>query len=422
MDWSDEQEEAIDTCTDLKTTIACVTGPAGTGKTSLMREVYARLVEKLCVECNISVHDYNAMLYDDQPFKIKLSAPTGRAAKRIEEATGIPAVTIHRMLRFSVPIDEEDFGLPEYSRLNRMPYDVILVDEASMITMEIWRAIIDGMKRGAIVRFFGDKEQLPPIPRPGETIKSPFADALKRFESVLLTTNYRSNDGIVKVADAVIKNKIPISNDQVQIVRCHIPEATKLILDFAKKVDFTSEHNQIIIPTKHTKHGTEAINRLIQQKFNPEKDKITIWRIRDGVREAHAFKRGDKILWDKNDYEFGLMNGTLGRVLDFDKDEGTILLSIDGRDVDIPPEAEGYNPTTGEKFLYDPRTYMLLGYAITTHRAQGSQFDTVLYAISRSRAATRQNVYTGITRARTKLYVLNLGGALSHAIDFYVPI
>lgn len=414
-----EQTEGVELCADLSTTIASVTGQAGTGKTTILRNAHNAVFTQFLVDHHMSADEYNRLVYNDAPlpFSIALAAPTGRAAKRIEEATGIAAMTVHRMLRFSVPADDDDAGLPAHTRMNPMPHDVIFVDEASMLTTELRRDIIAAMKRGAVIRFFGDINQLPPV-----MSASPFALDLKKFPSVTLTENFRSNDGIIAVADRIIRGRMVVGNDKVTVHRVGVSEGVNAVLKMAATIDFTNDVNQIIAPTNTTRHGCEPINLAIQQRFNPNKEKIKVYHSKDGKVITKAFKRNDKIIWTKNDYAIGLMNGTIGRILDFDAEDGTIFINADGRDYEIPAQAQGHNPTTGLDFTYDPRLRIDLGYAVSTHKAQGSQFDLVTYVVSRSRAATRQNVYTAVTRAKERLHIINVGGALTHALDMVVDL
>lgn len=413
---SEEQSNGVDLCCDFTKTIACVTGAAGTGKTSVLQVLYERLVDAIIEKYNVSEEEAKELII--------LAAPTGRAAKRIEEATGISAMTIHRMLRFSVPKDDADFGLPAHNKFNLMPYYAILIDEASMVPQDLRRAMIDAMRRGAVIRFFGDINQLPPVPKEGETPFSPFAQDLQKYPAITLTKNFRSTDGIISLSDRVIKNKMPLQNEQVKIHKISGIQTKSLIMSIAERIDFTSERNQIICPTKTTTYGTVEINRVIQQKFNKNREKITIYhhdRHTDKTTSI-SFKRGDKILWTKNDYNLNLINGTLGTILDFDEESGDIAINADGRDISIPAKMKTFNPTTGEAYYYDPRLQLDLGYAISTHKSQGSQFDNVLFVLSRSRAASRQNVYTAVTRAKFKIEIINIANALSFALDNLVNI
>lgn len=409
MQLSTEQELAIEECCNTSQVLVCVTGQAGSGKTTILKNVH----EELCSDLNLTSHVVNPDAID-----IVLCAPTGRAAKRIEEATGIPAMTIHRMLRFSSPMDEDDVTLPKYTKFNPMPYKVILVDEASMISTELWRSLIDAMTSNAIVRFFGDINQLPPVVKDGKP-ESPFANAMKKFPTRTLTENFRSEDGIISVADKVIRGRMITNNSQVRTYRIKSTETINNVVNLADECDFTLMENQIIIPTTSTTYGCEKINTLIQTRYNPNKMRLTTFQRNpyDDTIIRRMYKHNDKVIWTKNDYNLGIMNGTLGRVVDFDLETGNMVINFDGTDTHIPSQLKGYNPTTGEEYTYDPRLQMMLGYAITTHRSQGSQFNTVLFMISRSRAATRQNVYTAVTRAKHELIVLNIAGALATAID-----
>jgi len=413
MHLTDEQEQAVALCRDKTKKIVCVTGQAGTGKTSTLQYVYDAIISDLM--------DQGKERFQAEG-QVTLMAPTGRAAKRIEEATGISARTIHRSLRFSVPDDDDEATLPAYTKFNPMPWSFILVDEASMLSVDLRRNIIDAMKRDAVVRFFGDINQLPPVVRDEEEVISPFAMDIQKYPSVYLTKNFRSTDGIISLADRVIKNRMPLQNEQVKIHNIAGITAKTLLMQIAANVDFTSERNQIICPTRNTTYGSGEINRAIQQRFNDTKDKITIFKKEEGKPVPYAFKRGDKIIWIKNDYNINLINGTLGRVLDFNTETGSIFLNIDDRDVEVPSLLKAFNSTTGVEYTYDPRQYLELGYAITTHKSQGSQFDNVLFMLSRSRAATRQNVYTAVTRAKFNLEIINIAGALPSAMNKLVNI
>jgi exodeoxyribonuclease V alpha subunit len=397
LNYSEEQQNAIDLCIDITKRIVCVTGQAGTGKTTILKGVYNALLERYTEE------------------DIVLAAPTGRASKRIEEATGITASTIHKMLRYTKPIEEGDNGLPRHDKANPLPNKIVLIDEASMIDPTLWRGIIDALPKGGVIRFFGDINQLPPI---ANDAKSPFAEALVRFPSTILSHNYRSQDGIISLSDRVIKGSIPIANEQTQIFRIKSVETMTKIKSVCDSMDFTKLCNQIICPTQKTKYGCEAINNFIQQQYNPEKTKIQTFQ-KNTIDEVivRTFKKNDKIIWTANNYDLTIMNGTLGTIKEFDEVEGSIVITIDGEDKVIPPQMESFNPYTNEKFRYDPRNALMLGYAVTTHKAQGSQFDAVLYVVSNSRANTRQNIYTAVTRAKNKLVIFDVANGLATGIN-----
>jgi exodeoxyribonuclease V alpha subunit len=413
MEYTLEQQNGIALLSDLSVKIACLTGPAGTGKTTILRAAVDELSEKLWAKHG----GYNCEA--EPPFEIALAAFTGRAAVRIEEATDIPAMTIHRMLRFSVPEGDEDFGKPAHSKQNPMPYDVVLIDEATMVDNELYRHVVDAMKPGSVLRLIGDVNQLPPVTQAkvGEPI-CPFGFAMTKYPTVYLTENFRSTDGIIAFSQLVINHRPLLANEQVTIIKTNAADASAAKYKLCHNFDFTSDEHQIICPTTKTKYGCMGFNNLIQQERNPEKEKISVSqrnKFTDEI-ETHTFKRGDKMIWTKNDYTMEIMNGQMGRVVDFDTISGDIVISINGQEKMIPQRAMAYDPITREHYPYDPRQRMMLGYAITTHKSQGSQFPHVAYVIARSQAANRANIYTAVTRAQRRLTILNINSALNGAM------
>ena len=145
-----KQEEAVQACCDLTKRIVAVTGAAGTGKTTTLKKVYAALVEA--------------------GYRVALCSPTGKAAKRIFELTGIPALTIHRLLEFSHPGDPDPktgqpIGVsePRRTKFNPVEYDVVIGDEYAMVPDELHRALVDALPAGGCLRMFGDENQLAPV-------------------------------------------------------------------------------------------------------------------------------------------------------------------------------------------------------------------------------------------------------------------
>lgn len=389
---SEEQLEAGDLCTDRGKKLVGVTGEAGTGKTTLLKYV----VENL----------------DMDPTKIRLCAPTGRAAKRIQEATGIPAMTIHRMMRWSMPEDDDEMGLPSYDRFNKLPYDAVVVDETSMVDDDLYRAIIDAMHSRAIVRFFGDANQLPPVHG-----KSPFLRLLEKFPSVKLTKNFRSEDGIISAARDILRGRVPTINDQFNMFNPGQEFNMLAIIDEYTNDSYRGMNGQVIIPTRVGKYGCETINNYMQQKHNGTGPVLKLrYKAFDDNIEERRFRTGDKIIWNKNDYKLNLFNGMIGWITEFDKETGDIWCNFDGRDKLIPPHLESYDPAGRAIFQYDPRKNIELAYAITTHKAQGSEFDNVLLILNRSKVLNRANFYTAVTRAKNSINVVLGTGALHVAM------
>lgn len=385
---SEEQHRAVDLCSDRDKKLVGVTGEAGTGKTTILRFVHDAFLE---TEDNATA----------------LVAPTGRAAKRIQEATGIPAKTIHRMLRWSVPDDDDEHGLPAYDRFNKYPYTTVLVDESSMVSHELYRPLIDALPPGGVIRFFGDANQLPPVGG-----SSPFLDILARFPAVTLTQNFRSDDGVVRAARQIIRGRVPEPNEQFTMVN---PGNGNLLPALEGLIDdtFRGLGGQLIIPTKVGKYGTESINRWLQQKLNPVGDVLHYkWTDRDENAFERRYRVGDKIIWTKNDYRLNLFNGMIGWITSLDLDTGEMVLNFDGKDKLIPTHLESFDASGRTIFQYDPRRQIDLAYAITTHKAQGSEFDRVVLLLNKTYVLNRANFYTAVTRAKKSVAVILGAGAL----------
>lgn len=396
--YSEEQQQAIDLACDPRNRIVGITGEAGTGKTTILKAIYDRIAEN----------------YDET---VAIAAPTGRAAKRVTEATGVEAKTIHRLMRYSMPEDDDEAGLPAHGRNNPLPYKWVIIDEASMVNDELYRNVIDALPSGGNIRLIGDANQLPPV-----TGISPFLKVLDKFPSAVLTENFRSDDGLIAAARQVLLGRIPSPNDQFTILK---PSHGDLfpVIDAIVDGSYRSLLKQIITPQNTGKFGTKRLNAYLQQKLNGQATR-TFRHVFDDAKGntiSNQFRIGDKIIWTKNDYKLGLFNGMIGFVHDFDE-LGTLLLEIDNRVAEVPPLLSAYDPNTGRTvFEYDPRKNLSLAYAVTTHKAQGSEFVDVLVVVPRSFIMNRANFYTAITRAKDKCICLFGHGGLAGAMRVKSP-
>jgi exodeoxyribonuclease V alpha subunit len=393
-----EQENAIDLCCDLTEPIVGVTGGAGTGKTFVLGKVYKELSDK---------------------YAVCLVAPTGRAAKRITELSGIEAKTIHRLLKFPMPDDPPDGkgppipGMPRHNRDNPLDEQVIIIDEASMLSTELMSYLQDAMKPGAVIRMFGDNEQLAPV-EDNSGLPPPFIDVLKSYPSVTLTYNFRSGDDIVSNALLILKGRLPQRNRRFEII--YTDNAMEQLREFVTG-EFSGMDHQVIMPMRKGNNGTMRINPSMQMKFNPNGTLLRIDRF--GNKEPPlAIRRGDKYLWIKNDYNLALFNGEIGYVDWVDPESGEVGILAGNRQITCPPRLKYYNNLTQHWVSYDPRKQIELGYAITTHKAQGSEFDTVVYCINRPQyfLLSRRNLYTAITRAKTRVILITDRYAMSMSL------
>jgi exodeoxyribonuclease V alpha subunit len=379
-----EQDHAVIMCCDVTIPVASVTGAAGTGKTLVLGEVYRELRTRRRL--------------------VALCAPTGRAAKRIQELTGISAKTIHRLLEFPMPdeylSDDELPSEPRRNKNNPLDEQVVICDEASMLSPTLYRQLCDAMPRNGIIRFFGDNNQLPPV----EEGDPPFISLLKTEPMVQLTWNYRSGDMVLENANRILRGSVPMRNPCFEILYTDNPLA--LLVDFATK-DFMKDDHQIIMPTRKGKHGTIRINPSLQMKFNKSKEYLRLDRY-DEKEATLVLKAKDKFLWIKNDYKLDMFNGELGQVEWVDADEGSVGLVMGEREVVVPPRVKTYNNYIGTMINYDPRKQIELGYAITTHKSQGSEFKTVIYCIGKGQMwlLNRRNFYTAVTRAKQNVILI----------------
>lgn len=392
-----DQHMAVELCTDMQTIIASVTGEAGTGKTAVLAQVAQHLI--------------------DNHISFELCAPTGRAAARIREMTGLRARTCHRLLGYGAPDkdDPDDESYPMRDRINPIPASAILVDESSMLSEDLYRALMDAKRKGAIIRFFGDIRQLPPV----NSDDPPFKKLLEKFPKVILTKNFRSTDGIVKAAQAINRGNVPLANDKFKIL--NVPNQVGLsILDKFIDVDMLdAKKAQVICVTRVGKLGTDTVNAYIQSKINQSDKRLKIEveaPTSDEIIRRIYIHPGDKILWTKNDYNLNLFNGMIGNVLDFDELSGDIAAEFEGKDYHIPSVLEQFDANQHSIFRYDPRKYIDLAYAITTHKSQGSEFDRVIIMLYWSQVLSRQNFYTAVTRGRKHVTVIAGPGGLKAAL------
>jgi exodeoxyribonuclease V alpha subunit len=403
-DWSMEQQNAICMCLDPLVRMMCVTGRAGTGKTSVLGAAYEETAMQVGKD------------------RVALCAPTGRAAKRIKELTGIHARTVHKLLEFPEPDDEDEHGkpLPPTPRRNRtrpLWEKVIYVDESSMISQDMYEYLMAALPSNGRIRFFGDNEQLPPVEK-----GAPFAEMLDKKPKVVLTHCFRSDDAILSNAERIRVGRIPIRNDRFEIV--YTNHATKTLLDLCDK-SATTQQCQIIMPTRNGNYGTNRVNPSLQVKFNPTGDILRVDRPDKLGKKTQdppiTLKGGDKFLWNRNDYQLKLFNGEVGYIDWVNSEDGCLQLSMDGRQIVVPPFIQAYSAYHGSIIHYDPRKRIELGYAITTHKSQGGEFDTVIYCMSKGapRMLNRRNTYTAITRAKHRVIMVCDAAAMGLAMRKY---
>jgi len=365
---SEEQREAVESACGHKVSI--ITGGPGTGKTTITR-VVVRALKALGL-------------------RISLAAPTGRAAKRLSEATGFTAVTLHRLLRY-----QPATGF-EFNEDKKLPADVMVVDEVSMLDCGLCLSLLRALPLTCRLVFVGDENQLPSVGAGnvlGDMLESGVIPAVRLTqiyrqarESMIVVNAHRINEGefpqgsphVPPKADFFWVEKEDLLELQALILRMvceRIPEAYGM--DPMTEV-------QVLTPMHKGEVGTMVLNRLLQERLNPEGEEL--------LRGQRAFRVGDRILQLRNNYDKDVFNGDLGRIVGFDREDETLTAEFDGREVE---------------YGFDELDELGLAYAISVHKSQGSEYPAVVMPVVTQHYMLLQRnlIYTGLTRAR-KLAVL----------------
>jgi exodeoxyribonuclease V alpha subunit len=325
-------------------------------------------------------------------------------------------------LEFPQPEDEDEKGEPvspdpRRNRNKRLYERVVYVDESSMLSQQLYEQLMEALPNNGRIRFFGDNEQLPPVDK-----GSPFEELLKTRPFKRLTRCFRSDDEILFNAERIRVGRLPVRNDRFEIIYTEKP--IMQLIGFTTK-EITHRGVQIIMPTRNGNYGTNRVNPSLQLKFNPTGDLLRVERKAKILREAPppiALRGGDKFLWNQNDYHLKLFNGDLGYIDWVNSEDGSLQISTEDRQMVIPPFIQTYSPFHGSVIHYDPRKKIELGYAVTTHKAQGSEFDTVIYCMTRAapRMLNRRNFYTAVTRAKHNVIVICDRMAMTKSMRRYI--
>jgi exodeoxyribonuclease V alpha subunit len=382
FDLDEAQRSAVEHA--LRAGVSVLTGGPGTGKSRTVAALVA--------------------LAERAGRSVALAAPTGRAAKRLEELCGTPASTLHRLLGAQPRTRGDEVSFAGGFARNRdwtLDEDVVVVDEASMLDVELANALLIACADGTHLLFVGDPAQLPSI-GPGQVL----ADVIDSGVAPVtpLRTLYRQAEGgtIARLATSVREGTLPPVNDpsrEVVIVAARgsadaARRVTQLVTDSIPRVLAIPAHQvQVVTPIHRGSAGTHALNVALKAQLNPG----------DG---SHRFDVGDRVVATANHLEaepFGYANGEVGVVAEVDPD-GTVTVEF----ASGPAEVKG-------KALAD----LLHGWAITVHRAQGSEFAGVVVVLPPESVTmlSRPLVYTALTRAQRHLSVVHaVGPALARAV------
>ena len=405
---SEKQKEAIKEINENNVTI--ITGGPGTGKTTIIKSIIE--------------------IYNQKKYKIVLCAPTGRAAKRMTETTGEEASTLHRLLEIGKVDEESLFNKESEYQGSPIDADIIIVDEVSMVDMFIMSYLLGCIYQGTKLILVGDSDQLPSV-GPGSVLKDLINS--KKIVAVHLDKIFRqaAKSKIVVNAHRVNNGKKFISQNDEELERDAkqdfffikennqekvLQQVLSLCNGRLKKFgdyDFF-ESIQVLTPTKKGLLGTKELNKALQQELNPP---------REGETEKNSlgaiFRIGDRVMQIKNNYDMywekkvndklevgnGLFNGETGTITNINEKEKNIRVKFDDDKVCW--------------YEYNELEQIEHSYAITIHKAQGSEFDVVIMIIPQvaPMLLTRNLLYTGITRAKKLLIVIGNDRVIDYMIN-----
>lgn len=427
MQLDELQEAAVHLCLDRSKRMVAITGAAGTGKTTIIRAVTEAL--------------------KTQGFSFAVCAPTGKAARRITQATGCEAITIHRLLEYPKPGERDpETGIPRNPGLPKRGYDcpleqsVVIADEYAMVNQELDRNLVDAMGRGARLLVFGDVNQLPPIEKNKGITETPFQRHLQRA-SITLEHVYRQAEGsdILSSANLIRQGRQPRKSEDFHYAMTDNPVGglQRYVLQCKDNgIDFSQITSQIITPTRKSWVGTDALNAKLRDLLNTDGigdyslelprntwdnnkvcvsvgDKVVCTENSYDMRDfTERWDTQDEKKWGNPDFyiecppNMCMLNGETGIITQIHGD-GSLDVQMDDRTVYVPSTYAEWSFRTNTMFPVDPRKRIELAYALTTHKCQGSEFERVIYVVNKSSGfmLNRNNFYTAVTRAKDKVVV-----------------
>ncbi|MDR0987076.1 MAG: ATP-dependent RecD-like DNA helicase [Ruminococcus sp.] len=388
--YAEKQKEAIGSA--LTSGLTVLTGGPGTGKTTTLNAIIS--------------------LYKEQGKVVQITAPTGKAAKRISELTGFSAKTIHRLLE--VTFDAAGKALFSHNEKRLLECDVCVIDEMSMVDSELFSALLRALKKDCRLILVGDSDQLPSVGA-GNVL----ADIIKSGKLPAITLNevfrQAKESGIVTNAHKIVGGEYPElkATDFFFMQRLDSESCLELVIELVcdrlpRAYGFSPlDDIQVLSPVRKGDLGVESLNKRLQDVLNPQ--------ITDtGTGGIYKFRVNDKVMQTTNNYDIvwtqgndsgtGIFNGEIGIIRSIVKEDDSVVIDFDGKLAD---------------YTFDMLRELELAYAITVHKSQGSEFDAVVLPLLGGyyKLFCRNLLYTAVTRAKKLIVIVGSRNVVCEMVD-----
>ena len=382
---TDLQRQAVETA--LRSPVSVMTGGPGTGKSYTVSTLITAL--------------------EALGKKYALAAPTGRAAKRLTESTGRKATTIHRLLSFAPDPDAQD-EMMVFDDPQELDFDLVVVDEASMLDLPLAFRLLKAIPRGCHLLLVGDVDQLPSVGAGNflrDVIDSGIVPVTRLIEifrqaatSQIIANAHRINQGLAPALENDPTGDFFLFNIETATAAAEMIES--LVTErLPRKFGLRPEEIQVLAPMYRGDAGVKALNERLQDALNPASPRKTEKQLA-GVR----FRVGDRLMQTKNEYDKEVFNGDIGRLVEINEGDATLLVEIDGR---------------GVTYEFSEADQLVLAYCSTIHKSQGSEYPCIVIVLLNEHSVmlARNLLYTGITRAQKVCVLVSNRRALNTAIS-----
>ena len=378
--YNTDQKKAIKNA--LTNRISIITGGPGTGKTTIINSI---------VKLYIRINNLN---YREVVNEIALLAPTGRAAKKMSDSTGLPAMTIHRYLKWNK--EKNEFQINEY---NKNYHKLIIVDETSMIDTYLFASLLKGIGHNITLVLVGDSNQLPSV-GPGLILNDLIESDM--FTHTTLEQIYRQSDNSYipilakEIKEHDLSSEFTKQTDDYNFLHASglaIKEMIRKICVMSKEKGLTEEEIQVLAPMYRGENGIDNLNVLLQDIFNPKSKDKKETKVGDII-----YRVGDKVLQLVNDPDNNIFNGDIGYISSIgtimgSKNKDVFTINFDGNEI---------------QYTREDLINIKHAYAITIHKSQGSEFAHVIMPVSKAYYKMLYNklIYTGVSRAKKSLIII----------------